>query len=197
MGLRCGPSAGSRLARWDNIPTIPFSLWRGWTHDNVTEASPAPQRLTDPPWPPTKSSLGFFPSPGPAQAPALGAHRAWRSEPCAFAGCAPAAGGCGWGWLRPSGAQWLHAGTPGSPGTQTRCPHLSVSLGASLPTASHLPADHTPSLNTLPCSPFENSLSRPHSDPRHTPGRKGEEHGPAGGAGASEHAEREAKGHLR
>lgn len=42
-----------------------------------------------------------------------GTHQAWRSGCRAAAGCAPAAGGCAWGWRLPSGARWLRAGTPG------------------------------------------------------------------------------------
>lgn len=177
--------------------TIPFSLWRGWTH-NLTEASPAPQCLSDPPWLPTKSSLGL-PSP-----PRAGPPRRRRLTVLGILSRAPAqavlqqlmgAGRAGSGHQAHGGFMQEHLA---GPGTQARLPHLSVSLGASLPAASHLSPDHTPSPlhDTLPRSPFENHLSRPHSDPGYTPGRKGEQHRPAGGAGAREHAEREAKGHL-
>ena len=177
-------------------PPIPFSLWRGWTH-NLTEASPAPQCLSDPPWLPTKSSLGL-PSP-----PRAGPPRPPRLTMLGVLSCAPAqavlqqlvgAGRAGSGHQAHGGFMQEHLA---GPGTQAQRPHLSVSLGASLPAASHLPRPHPfSSSRHPPRSPFENNLSRPHSDPQYTPGRKGEQHRPAGGAGVREHAEREAKGHL-
>lgn len=91
---------------------------------------------------------------GPRPGPELGCprptHRAWCSGPCAGADCAPAAGACGWGWLPPSGARWLRAGTPGE-GQGT---HLFRPQQTRLP-ASQRPPHHSPSL----LSPWKPPLS--------------------------------------
>lgn len=186
-GAEMGPSSGAGTTP----PTIPFSLWRGWTHNNLTEARPAPQRLSDLPWLPATS--GCPPRPDPSRLTVLGVLS--RAPAQAVLQQLVGAGGAGSRHQAHGGFMQEHLA---GPRTQAQRPHLSVSLGASLPAASHLPPDHTPSPlhDTLPCSPFENNLSRPHSDPGHTPGRKGEQHRPAGGAGVREHTERQAKGHL-
>lgn len=105
LGLALGSVLPPWLLPWDvpgPTPTRPHSA-PSWATREVE------------PWAPLlPTALPGWAGPARAFGPGRwGTHQAWRSGCRAAAGCAPAAGGCVWGWRLPSGARWLRAGTPG------------------------------------------------------------------------------------
>lgn len=105
LGLALGPVLPPWLLPWGvpgPTPTRPHSA-PSWATRQVEPWAPSfPQHFLA-----GRGPHGAF---GPGR---WGTHQAWRSGCRAAAGCAPAAGGCAWGWRLPSGARWLRAGTPG------------------------------------------------------------------------------------
>lgn len=105
LGLALGPVLPPWLLPWGvpgPTPTRPHSA-PSWATRQVE------------PWAPLlPTALPGWAGPARAFRPGRwGTHQAWCSGCRAAAGCAPAAGGCAWGWRLPSGARWLRAGTPG------------------------------------------------------------------------------------